>query len=89
MRPNYTVSSTEMLTEIRDLQETMIGLIGYDSNAFDNVIDVSGQLDVLEAGIDASGYALLQSRLYQPIPNYSYFYKHDLILYYMRRSIYD
>ena len=85
MRSNYPVSSIEMLVELRDIQETLISLIGYDSNPFDGSIDVSGSLDVIESRIDASGYQMIQSRLYDPDPSYRSYYNNELVLYYNRR----
>lgn len=89
MRPGYIVSNKEMLVELRDLQETLLSLIGYDSNSFDDQIDVSGRVDVLENSIDVSGFAFVNSRIYDSQKEYASLYRNDLILYYVRRSIND
>lgn len=86
MRQKYPVTSEEMLVELNDIQETLISLIGYDSNAFDDQIDVSGSIDILTENIDASGYAFSFNRLYKPYnPDYKMFYQGSLILYNARR----
>ncbi|HLD91311.1 MAG TPA: hypothetical protein VI911_09900 [Patescibacteria group bacterium] len=77
-----------MLVELGDLQETLISLIGYDSNSFDDIIDISGQVGILDESIDASGFAFINSRLFQE-EQYSLFYKNSLIMYHSRRSLND
>jgi hypothetical protein len=64
MRPNYPISSNEILVEFNELQESLISLIGYDSNSFDNSVDVSGSIDTLDSIMDASGIAMIGSRVY-------------------------
>ena len=87
MRSNYPVSSKEMVGELKDLQETLMSLIGYDANAFDDAIDVSGSVDTLDAGISASGYAFIQSRLFRmDNPDYITVYRNHLVLSHSRRK---
>jgi hypothetical protein len=86
MRQKYPVTSEEMLVELRDLQETLISLIGYDANAFDDFINISGSVDMLTENIDASGYAFTQDRIFKKeFPTYRTFYNGSLILYNARR----
>lgn len=84
MRSNYPVSSAEMLTEINDIQESLISLIGYDSNPFDNVVEVTGILDTIDESLDSSILELLTDRLYKNI-SYGSIYKSVLTLNYIRR----
>ena len=79
MRPNYPVMSTEMLTELREIQETLMSMIGYDANAFDNKIDVSGSIDIMETTLDNATYDLLQNRNFGPNPTYRSIYYADLV----------
>jgi hypothetical protein len=87
MRQNYPVTSEEMIVELRELQESLISLIGYDSNAFDNVTEILGSIGVMESGLSESNDSFLQSRLYSANPEYSTLYRDAYVLSILRRSI--
>lgn len=87
MRPNYPISSNEILVEFNELQETLISLIGYDSNSFDNIIDISGSIDVLDSIMDASGIDMISSRVYDnEQSSYRELYKMNLVAMQSRRK---
>lgn len=88
MRQNYPVTSQEMLVELHDLQETLISLIGYDSNSFDNLVDISGVVGSMEDSVLQSNTEFLNTRLYKEgNPDYSSIYRDAFVLSIVRRSI--
>ena len=87
MRQNYPITSEEMLVDIRDIQETLISLIGYDSNSFDNNVDISGSISTLEDNLNENVSSLLSNRLYNDNPGYGSVYRNSLVLYYARRTV--
>ena len=88
MRHKYPIYSDEFILNINSIQDSLLSLIGYDENSFDNSVQVSGIIGVMEAEIGISGGNFINDRLYNNAI-YSIFYKQSLITYHSRSSIND
>lgn len=88
MRHKYPIYSDEIILNINSIQDSLLSLIGYDENSFDNSVQVSGIIGVMETEIDASGGNFITDRLYNNAI-YGTFYKQSLITYHSRSSIND
>lgn len=88
MRPFYPISSKESKKELKEIQEHLVRLIGYDSNVHDSTIERPGLFDTTEAQINASGLAMLNKRLYSTAdaPLYSQIYRSNLAYNIVRKS---
>jgi hypothetical protein len=64
MRPNYPVNSEEMKNELRTIQEHLVRIIGYDYYPHDELLEKEGSYDTNELALDASGAAMVDSRMY-------------------------
>lgn len=83
MRPNYPISSKEMMYDFNNIQEALLSLIGYDNNPFDDVIDKNGELIELQNDVDIMTTDILNNRLYNDM-SYQIYYKNNLISNYVR-----
>jgi hypothetical protein len=52
-----------MVTELNTFKEQIIKVLGYDSQVWDNKLDVSGVYDAIDATLLASGVDMIQLRI--------------------------
>lgn len=84
MRPYYVVNSKDIMLEFNNLQETLLSLIGYDQNPFDNIIEKNGDLLDLQNQVDNFTEDILNNRLFTD-KSYNPHYRNKLITKYVRR----
>lgn len=83
MRPNYPISSKEVMTDFNTIQESLLDLIGYDSNPFDDVIEKNGELLTLQTIADQLVEETINNRLYDD-KIYEVYYSNNLNNNYVR-----
>jgi len=64
MRPRYPVTSKENDVGLKELQEQLIYILGYDANIYDSSVDVSGVYDTIDSTVESSGVTMMNDRLY-------------------------
>ena len=80
MRPKYPIDSVENLTELKEIQEHLINLIGFDANPWDQTLEKEGTYDTCDRQIGASGTAMIYDHVYneQAFPLYGHLYRAHL-----------
>ncbi len=81
MRAYYPVSSQQSKIELREIQEHLLRLVGYDENVHDTTVEREGRLTSVETEMDASGIAMIETRIYSTnkTPLYSHLYRANFL----------